>query len=128
MKKIAGYKILETLSKTHNSVVYRCQEDTEGTSVIVKTLKVKHPSPTDIARFKQEFDAILNIDLDGVVKAYDMSINKDDVCIVMQDFNGVVLSSIIQNEMLPLSRILDIGRVIAHTLGELHKQNIIHKD
>ena len=62
MKKIANYQITEKLKETRSSIVYRAHKEGETETVIIKELRTKQPSPTDIARFKQEYEIIRGID------------------------------------------------------------------
>lgn len=128
MTRIGEYIIMETLDETRNSIVYRCRKDGSKDPVIIKALRAQFPTPTDIARFKQEFEIIKNISLPGMIKAYEMFATEEGFFLVMEDFNGISLSQILKTETLTLNRFLELGIRLSEILGYLHLADIIHRD
>lgn len=129
MEMIQEYEILEKISDTRNSIVYRGRKPGEKNTVIIKTLKMRNPAPSEIAMFKQEYEIIKNIELEGVVKTYGLIDDDDRFALVLEDFDGVSLKSILnKKKIFEIKHFLDIALKITNTLGELHKRDIIHKD
>ncbi|MCP4135954.1 MAG: AAA family ATPase [bacterium] len=128
MERIAEYRILNNIDETNNSIVYRGQKEHEDDTVIIKVLKTEFPSLSEIARFKQEYALIKNLDLEGVVKTFDFIKHNDTFALIMEDFDGIPLQKILRSKKTNISFFLQIATRLANTLGFLHKKDIIHKD
>jgi serine/threonine protein kinase len=55
-----------------NSLVYRGIREADRIPVILKVLKEDYPTPAELTRYKQEYEITRSLNLDGVVKAYDL--------------------------------------------------------
>lgn len=121
-KHIADYDILEQIGETLHSIVYRARKQGESQSVIIKTLRNDYPSPVEIARLKHEYELIRSINIDGVIKVFDVIDDDEGVTLVIEDFGGVSLKEIIQDGI-KIERFLDIGIRLAEILGMLHQGN-----
>lgn len=129
MEKVGHYTLREKIHETGHSVIYRGYKDEESQPVIVKLLKTLYPSPSEIARFRQEYELIKSINLDGVIKTYDLISEDDRFVLILEDFNGVSLKSLLnQNGPFDLNSFLNMSAKIAHILGGLHMQKVIHRD
>ncbi len=128
LKKIKDYSILEIINETSSSIVYRARRDGQDATRVIKKLKKNRSSQIDIARFRQEYDIIKSIDNEGVIKVFDCIDLDDEIALVLEDFNGIQLKSIIYSSPLALLPFLNIAVSLASTLGNLHLKNIIHKD
>ncbi len=128
MKKIKNYSILEILNETASSIVYRARRDDDETAYVIKKLKKNRSSQIDIARFRQEYDIIRSIDDEGVIKVYDCIDLDDEIALVLEDFSGIQLKSLIRSAHLEIVPFLKMAISLASTLGNLHMKNIIHKD
>ena len=130
MKKIGQYILHENIHETDHSIIYRGYKDNESQPVIIKLLKTEeNPSPSEIARFRQEYELLKSIDLDGVIKTFDLISRDGRFFLVMEDFNGVSIKRLLnQSEPFDLKSFLDISAGIAHILGSLHKKKVIHRD
>lgn len=129
MQNITGYEIQAKIAETRGTTVFRAQRSDNEHSVILKILKTISPSPSDIARFKQEYERIKGIDIDGVIKTHDVIMTDDaDVVLVQEDFDGDSLTAVL-NEHRPfgLAQFLNMAIPLAKILGELHRKNIIHR-
>ena len=69
---ISGYKIREQIYESANSLVYRGIREQDNQPVILKVLKQDYPTPSELTRYKQEYEITRNLTIDGVVKAYDI--------------------------------------------------------
>lgn len=54
MQKLQNYIILEKITETRSSIIYCGHKDTSEDRVIIKALKTKNPTPSEIARFRQD--------------------------------------------------------------------------
>ncbi|MBD2451685.1 AAA family ATPase [Nostoc sp. FACHB-152] len=125
---LSGYQLLETLHSGNKTVIYRGRRETDNASVIVKTHIDEHPLLEDIARLRHEYQIIEPLQISGIVKAYELKNYQHGLALVLEDIPGCLLKEVIANQTTSLITFLKVGINLAHTLGELHAQQIIHKD
>ncbi len=123
---LPGYTVSEILHEGDKSVVYRGIKD-EHQSVILKVLKATFPTLAEIARYQQEYQIIVDLQISGVVKAYGLEKYQRQLVLVLEDFGGDSLQSFL-NTQVAIADFLNIAIQLASTLGEIHQQQIIHKD
>ncbi|MDY6904231.1 MAG: diguanylate cyclase [Thermodesulfobacteriota bacterium] len=128
MKHFPGYEIQQKIGETRHSVIYRAQPTGASHTVAIKTFKSLRPSPADLARLRHEFKLIQHANVDGIVQIFDIIDAETGVALVMEDFFGISLKSLLMRERLDLERFLDLAIRLAETIGNLHKNNIIHRD
>ncbi|MCP4131080.1 MAG: AAA family ATPase [bacterium] len=128
MDTIADYTLLEKIDETRHAAVYRCRQEGESGTKIIKLFKSRYPNRSEIARFKHEYELIKNIELEGIVKTYDLIDRNELFALVLEDFDGISLKEILKTKKITIKAFLQIASKLAHTLGSLHKQNIVHKD
>jgi diguanylate cyclase (GGDEF)-like protein len=129
MEKFGNYVLQEKIHETRNSIIYRGHKENESQPFIVKLLKTKYPSPSEIARFRQEYELIKGLDLDGVIKTFDIISQDDGLALILEDFDGVSIKSLLGNKKkFDLKSFLEISAKIAETLGSLHLKDVIHRD
>ncbi|HLO86138.1 MAG TPA: AAA family ATPase [Nostocaceae cyanobacterium] len=125
---LSGYQLIETLYFGSKTVIYRGRRETDNASVIVKTLLDEHPSLEEIARLRHEYQIIEPLQIPGIVKPYELKNYQHGLALVLEDIPGCLLKEVIANQTTNLITFLKIAINLAHTLGELHAQKIIHKD
>ena len=126
MEKLADYLLLEKISENRSAVIYKGRRENDTLTRIIKLLKTRHPSSSEVARFKREYDLIRTLGIDGIVKVVDVVGYNGSHAIVEEDFAGISLRKIIKTEKLRLESFLKTGLKLAETLGILHKNGIIH--
>jgi len=80
MENIGDYILQKKIHETRNSITYRGHKKNESQSFIIKFLKTLHARPSDIARFRQEYDLIKNLDIKGIIKPLMFFIIKKGFC------------------------------------------------
>ena len=128
MIALKGYQIGENIHEGKNTLVYRALTESGQSPVIIKVLKSEYPSLEELARLKQEFEIARKLELPGVVRPVALEEFDNGLALVLEDFNGLSLSEHLKNEKLSIEWFLKIAIQLAHTLGELHNHDIIHKD
>ena len=128
MSLIGGYTVLETIHKTRNTVVYRAQKEGDTSTVIIKYLQAKFPSSYEISRFKQEYEIIRNLEIQGVVKTFDLISYDSGIALVLEDFDALSLKELIRGGSIGLDLFFDLGINLAEIIGDLHKKNVVHRD
>ncbi|MBH8566356.1 AAA family ATPase [Nostoc sp. CENA67] len=125
---LSGYQILETLHYGGKTVIYRGRRETDNASVIIKTLACEHPPLEDIARLRHEYQIIEHLQIPGIVKPHELKNYQHGLALVLEDIPGCLLKELIATQTISLITFLKVAINLAHTLGELHAQQIIHKD
>ncbi|MBU0991790.1 MAG: diguanylate cyclase [Proteobacteria bacterium] len=128
MKKIKNYEVIERVAETRGSLVYRARKDGEKSTVIIKVLKAKYPSLSDIARFKQEYEIIRSFEFDGVIKTFEILQDSDDFALVLEDFEGISIKEFLCRRQFDIPLFLEVGITLCETLGHIHAKEIFHKD
>ena len=133
MLKLDGYQIFTQIYESANSLIYRGVRLEDNQAVILKVLKQDYPTPSELARYKQEYEITRHLNLDRVVKAYGLEPYQRTLVIILEDFGGSSLKQLMHEAVgtrhtLPVPEFLSIAIEIAESLGNIHSSNIIHKD
>jgi serine/threonine protein kinase len=128
MTEMDNYQILSKIYESSNSLVYRAVHKSRHHAVILKILKKDYPSPSELTRYKQEYEITRSLQIDGAIKVYELLPYKNTLAMVLEDFGGQSLDILLQSQTFSLSEFLSIAIQIAGALGEIHAANIIHKD
>ncbi|MCP4130833.1 MAG: serine/threonine-protein kinase PknK, partial [bacterium] len=92
-------------------------------------LKIEHSTPSDIARFKQEYEIIKGLHFEGILETFDIIEYTEGMALVLEDFDGCSLKEIIGKEKtIDIRLFLEIAISVSEIVGTLHKNNIIHRD
>jgi predicted ATPase/tRNA A-37 threonylcarbamoyl transferase component Bud32 len=125
---LPGYKILTQIYESSNTLVYRGIQEQDNKPIILKLHTEEYPTPSELARYRQEYEITRNLNLDGVVKAYRLEKYQSTLVIIFEDFGGESLTTWMNKRKFTLEEFLSIAIKITETLGEIHTANIIHKD
>ncbi|MBD2494303.1 ATP-binding sensor histidine kinase [Nostoc sp. FACHB-280] len=128
MNTIAGCQIIAKIYESANSLVYRAIRSQNGQPVILKILKEDYPLPSELIRYKQEYEITHCLNLDGVIRAYELHRYKNSLLIVLEDFGGESLKVLMQRQQFTLREFLTLAIKITESLSAIHTANIIHKD
>ncbi len=133
MININGYEILTQIYESSNSTVYRGIRQEDNQPVILKFLKEDYPTPSELTRYKQEYEITRNLNLEGVIKAYELKPYQMTFCIILEDFGASSLKQLMNQRresgigVFPLQEFLSIAIKTAEILSSIHAANIIHK-
>jgi len=129
MVTLAGYENFVQIHDSSNSQVYRAWRVADRRPVIVKFLNRHYPTPEQIRRYKQEYQLTSQLDSPGIVKVYSLEEWQRSLAMVLEDFGGVSLKHWLQERSpVSLSEFLFLAIAITESLGQIHAQQIIHKD
>ncbi len=128
MKKISNYNILEKIDETRGSLIYRASKENDEKTYIIKELKSVNPTPSEIARFKNEYEIIKKLNIKGVIRTYDILEYDGKIALVLEDFHGHSLKQILEERKLDLRLFLKIAVKCAEAVGYIHRENIVHRD
>lgn len=123
------FLVLEQLSASVNSSVYRALRKSDGLPVILKQLESSHHSLTRHARYHQEFLLSHQCSASGVVYALELLQDGELLTICFRDTGGYSLRTLQTRMKLgELSLFLPLAVRICRALEVLHRHHIIHKD
>ncbi len=125
---LSGYQVQSQIYDSVNSEVYRATRDNDGQKVILKVLKQDYPTPAEITRYKQEYELTNSLNVEGVIKVYGLEKYHNTFVMFVEDFGGESLKKLKENYPFNLSEFLANAVKIATSLGQIHAENIIHKD
>jgi len=129
MVALAGYKDFTQIHANANSQVYRARRTDDGQPVILKFLNRDYPTPEQIRRYRQEYHLTCQLNSPGIIKAYQLEEWHRSYAIVLEDFGAISLKQWLEEqETLPLQEFLCLAIAITESLGQIHNQQIIHKD
>lgn len=126
MIEFGNYILHEKINETSHSVIYRCLKKNEDQSLIIKVLKTKYPTPSEIARFRQAYNLVKSLDIEGIVKTYELIEYDNKFAIIEEDFDGISLKKRLGTNALSQESFLHIAKKLSETLGVIHSNNIIH--
>jgi PAS domain S-box-containing protein len=121
---VARYQSLGHVCTTASSDLYhgRCLED--GSAVLLKT--PKDLLPVRLSRFQKECTALQSLDIPGLVKPLALVSDEGRSMMVLDDFAGEPLESVLH--LIDIPACLRLGSELARILGGLHAARIIHRD
>ncbi|MEG4227300.1 AAA family ATPase [Microcoleus sp. N9_B2] len=134
MIKLPGIQVLAQIYyESANTLVYRGIREQDHKAVILKVLKQDYPTPSELTRYKQEYEITRNLDIDGVVKPYALEPYQRTLVIILEDFGASSLKQLMNDPVethgiAPLPEFLNIAIRTAEILGTIHAANVIHKD
>lgn len=76
MKTIADYQIVCQIYESANTLVYQAVDSFSNQAVILKVLKEDYPTPSELTRYKQEYEITRSLKIEGVIQAYDLLVVK----------------------------------------------------
>lgn len=128
MDSIIDYQIIEKIYESANSLVYRGVLKPDNQGIILKIIKENYPKPSELTRYKQEYEITRFLNADGIIKAYDLKRYKNSLIMLLEDFGGQSLNLLKSQIQFSLEQFLTIAIQATESLAAIHAANIIHKD
>jgi serine/threonine protein kinase len=133
--QLDGYEIIGQIYESANSVVYRGVRQQDSQAVILKVLKEDYPTPSELTRYKQEYEITRNLNVEGAVKAYSTEPLQRTLAIVLEDFGASSLKQLMsearaggESRAFSVGELLSIAIKTTEILGGVHAAGVIHKD
>lgn len=114
--------------ESKKSKIYLSEENEWGKPVIMKILNYEFPTPNDIQQFSNEFDIIDGVNIPGIRNALKKTKEKNRHALYLEYFDGQTIAEAFRGKQNDLVDFLHIAIFIANSVGDIHKNNIIHKD
>ncbi|MCB1179287.1 MAG: serine/threonine protein kinase, partial [Leptospiraceae bacterium] len=128
IEKIQDFEIINLISETHKSLVYKAKHKKFTNPIILKTFKKKYPSSWELARIKQENRVIQALEHPGIVKSLGLVWQDNSISIVLEDTGGESLKECITKNKISISNFLNLGIRLSDALFYIHSRGIVHKD
>jgi len=128
MVNITGYRTVEKVHESMRSVVFKGQRSADDLPVILKLLKGDYPAPEDLARYRREYEIAAGLEIEGAIKPLALEKFQNSLVLVLEDFNGQDLKTLLGDRPFTLVEILEIGAKLACILAEIHDAGLIHRD
>ncbi len=120
--------IEKLIYESKKSKIYFLEQSEFGHPILLKSLNYEFPTPKDIAQFYNEFEIINGLGLRGVRNALKKLKYNGRHAIYMEWVQGQTVKEAFKGKQKDILDFLHISIRIAEAVGELHEQNIIHKD
>lgn len=127
MSSAFSYTITEVIRDDAITAVYRGTRREDQRPVVIKVLGPARQRPGDIKRLEREYELGLRSNAPGVVRPVALDTFNGRPALIMEDFGGRSLDSLIGGPM-ETGRFLDIAVPLAAALVGVHAQGIVHKD
>ncbi|MCG8701835.1 MAG: protein kinase, partial [Bacteroidales bacterium] len=118
----------DLLYESNKSKVFKASHPESSRNIIVKQLNKQFPSAEDIEQFLQEFEVSHSLESTYGISSYQMAQKGSAYYLIMDEFEGLPLSSQIGKNQITLKSALEIAIELAEIIGNIHNKNIIHKD
>lgn len=131
LMNIPGYEMGDLLSDGDQTTIVRAVRHSDGQSVVLKILKDDFPTPAKLARFRYEFELTKRLDVDGLIKAYDLLHHGRSLAMVMEDIGGCALDLLIEKQGPALGNLeeaLTLAIEITASLARLHHADVTHHE
>lgn len=123
-----SFELGEKIYESNNSLVFKGILKKSQEPVVVKILKEDYPTPSELARYRQEYELMQLVQHPSMVTAHGLEAYENTLALILEDFGGASLDKLYGGRASSPLFVLDLGVRIAQVLGELHDKNLIHKD
>ena len=124
--EFVNYKIIESIYSIDDFNFYRAIDLRNKNSVFLKI--ANNPSKDTIARFHNDFNKGSLFDSEYILKYIELKDIDDKLAIILEDFNGIRLDSIIPPKGFDNIEFLKIALQLTAGLEVMHDKSIMHKD
>jgi serine/threonine-protein kinase len=125
------YKIEELLGSGAYAESYKATDTRDGGTVV---LKVPDPNlfadPSAFSRYRREAEVARRLDHPSVQGAIDPGESRSAHYLVLDYIDGVSLRKRMRSfgGLVPIDKVVDWGRQLAHGLAYLHSKGVVHRD
>lgn len=124
-----GYRYLRHLGAGGFGDVHLAEHTATGRRVAVKHIQPHHLADPDmLARFRREAQVLAATDVTTVVRVYDLDLDGDPACLLMEYVPGVTLWDLMEQAPLPAWQALIALRDVADALRSMAEHGLVHRD
>lgn len=115
--------------KSKNSLIYHQPNSHFGVPIVIKAFPKEVPTPRQLAYFKNESEIAKGINIDGIRKVLGKTDMDGKTALVLEYVEGNTIADTLKSKgVFPIATFLQVAISISHTLGELHRHHVIHRD
>jgi predicted ATPase len=123
-----GFEFRELLYDSDRTIVCRARQQRTGQPTILKLLRSECPRSEELVAYKREYEITSRLERRHVIRSFQFEIFRNKPVIVLEDIGGTSLKRLMSTTRWRLSELLDLAIQIAEGIGEIHSEDIIHKD
>lgn len=130
MKTIGQYEILDKISQSATTTVYKAYQKSLDRWVLIKVLHPHLASEEElVGRFQREAKACARIKHENIVDVFDYGVSQGMHFMAMEFVHGTSLRNLIEEKgRLPLPIALRIALEVLKALGFAHSKGVYHRD
>jgi serine/threonine protein kinase len=128
MIEVAGYRVHEQINESQDALVFRGTRSSDRSPVVLKLLRMEHPTPRDIARLRHEYAIMNTLQGEGIARVLGLHKRGNGLALVMEDRGDLPLSELLRSGRLPLGRVLRLATALTSALAAVHRHLVVHKD
>ncbi|MFO8084803.1 MAG: hypothetical protein R6U27_10850, partial [Desulfobacterales bacterium] len=126
MESIQNYRVVKKIHERRDSVAYQAEKKSNQEPVFLEIINPGHASPSEITRFKHEYEKIRTINSQGIFETYDIFDHQSGIAIVSEPFFGIPLYRRFTPGDIDIPAFLALAANLTRTLGDIHSQGIVH--
>jgi hypothetical protein len=126
--EVAGYAILGELGRGGMGVVYRARDLALKRQVALKMLVGEHASPEELARFRDEAEAVARLRHPHIVQVFATGEHHGQPYLVLEYLEGGPLGRRLQGRPQPPGDAARLVLLLARAVHAAHGQGVIHRD
>jgi TolA-binding protein len=128
-KTVSHYRVLERIGDGATGVVYKAEDLSLGRGVALKFLAPELAADgSAILRFRHEARIASSLNHPNICAVYEIGEHEHSQFIVMELFEGEVLSQLISGKPIDLEDLLSIGIQVSDALDAAHAGGVVHRD
>jgi predicted ATPase/signal transduction histidine kinase len=128
MIKLPNYQIIEKISESSKTVVYRGIKNQNRQKVIIKLLRSDYPTLEEIHTLKYEYEISRKLTFEGVVQSLGLETCYNGLMLILKDFEAISLRQFLKTKTLDIKEFLIIAIQLTEIIDKIHSNKIIHKD
>ena len=122
------YVLGDVLYTGANARVVAGARGDDPTPVVLKIPRRGQASEPTVARLRHEYTLLRAFDLPGVIRALELVPHGDGVALVLERWGDGSLDRLLSHGPLELEAALRLGAALGRTLGQVHREGVIHRD
>mgnify|MGYP000246106424 CR=1 FL=1 len=131
MPHLSGYEVTELLYANPDTVIQRAVRLRDQHPVILRRINNNYPTANQLSRFAYSYELLKRFDHPNIIEVVDWVETDKSPIMVLEDHGAIDLKSYrktLPDQQLSIAQFFNIAIQLADALGEIHHQQIIHKD